>query len=95
MRAVDMLKNIRKTEYSEWVVRNSLYWMSAITHWQLDGDDRDWIVSFKLSNDEVEFEFERLLNDYKLREQLQVHTDAVRTAIIDNVLRSIDSRLAQ
>jgi His-Xaa-Ser system protein HxsD len=43
----------------------------------------------------VEFEFERLLNDYKLREKLHAHTGQVRASIIDNVLRSIDTRLAE
>lgn len=81
--------------YSECVIRNSLYWMSAVTHWKLDENDQNWIVSFEDWNDEVEFELERLLNDYKLREKLQAHTGQVRTSIIDNVLRSIDSRLAE
>ena len=90
-----MQKNISKTMYSEWVLRNSLYWMSAVTRWKLDENDQNWLVSFEDWNDEVEFEFERLLNDYKLREKLQTHTGQVRTSIIDNVLRSIDSRLAE
>ncbi|NIE52276.1 His-Xaa-Ser system protein HxsD [Pantoea sp. Ap-870] len=90
-----MQKNISKTMYSEWVLRHSLYWISAITRWRLDENDQNWLVSFEDWNDEVEFEFERLLNDYKLREKLQVHTGQVRTSIIDNVLRSIDSRLSQ
>ncbi|ORM74328.1 His-Xaa-Ser system protein HxsD [Pantoea wallisii] len=90
-----MQKNILKTMYSEWVLRNSLYWMSSIAHWKLDEDDKYWLVSFEHLNDEIEFEFARLLNDYKLREKLQVHTVQVRTSIIDNVLRSIDSRLAE
>lgn len=81
--------------YSEWVLRNSLYWMSAVTRWKLDENDQNWLVSFELWNDEVEFEFERLLNDYKLREKVQAHTGQVRSSIIDNVLRSIDSRLAE
>jgi len=88
-----MQKNISKTMYSEWVIRNSLYWMSAITRWKLDEDGEDWLVSVVHWNDEVECEFERLLNDYKLREKLQAHTGQIRTSIIDNVLRSIDSRL--
>lgn len=88
-------KSISKSMHSEWVLRNSLYWMSAITRWKLDEDDKHWLVSFEDWNDEVEFEFERLLNDYKLREKLQAHTVQVRTSIIDNVLRSIDSRLSQ
>ncbi|MBU9833297.1 His-Xaa-Ser system protein HxsD [Rahnella sp. L72c] len=90
-----MQKNLCKTIYSEWVLRNSLYWMSAIAHWKIDESDEHWLVSFEGWNDEVEFEFERLLNDYKLREKLQAHTGQVRTSIIDNVLRSIDSRLAE
>ncbi|MET4058390.1 His-Xaa-Ser system protein HxsD [Pantoea agglomerans] len=90
-----MQKNISKTMYSEWVLRNSLYWMSAVVRWKLDENEEHWLVSFDHWNDEVEFEFERLLNDYKLREKLQAHTVQVRTSIIDNVLRSIDSRLSQ
>lgn len=90
-----MQKNILKTIYSEWVLRNSLYWMSPVVRWKLKEDAQNWFVSFENWNDEVEFEFERLLNDYKLREKLQVHTGQVRTSIIDNVLRSIDTRLAE
>ncbi|WIL43790.1 His-Xaa-Ser system protein HxsD [Pantoea agglomerans] len=88
-----MQKIILKKMYSEWVLRNSFYWMSAITRWKLDEDDDYWLVSFEHWSDDIEFEFERLLNDYKLREKLQAHTGQIRTSIIDNVLRSIDSRL--
>lgn len=80
---------------SEWVLRNCLYWMSAVTRWKLDEDDEYWLVSFEPWDDKVEVEFERLLNDYKLRERLQAQTGQVRTSIIDNVLRSIDTRLAE
>ncbi|SKA68522.1 His-Xaa-Ser system protein HxsD [Pantoea ananatis] len=90
-----MKKNINKNGCSEWVLRNSLYWMSAVTRWKLDEDDQHWLISFEDWNNEVESEFERQLNDYKLREKLQAHTGQVRTSIIDNVLRSIDTRLAE
>ncbi|KAA1194873.1 His-Xaa-Ser system protein HxsD [Photorhabdus heterorhabditis] len=90
-----LIKNIRKTACSEWVIRNSLYWMSAYSRWKLDEYDDYWIVSFDTYSGEVEFEFERLLNDYKLRERLQSQTEQVRNSIIENVLKSIDSRLAQ
>jgi len=90
-----MQKIILKKMYSEWVLRNSLYWMSAVSRWKLDEDDKHWLVSFEDWNNEVEFEFERLLNDYKLREKLQAHTGQVRASIIDNVLRNIDTRLAE
>jgi len=90
-----MFINIRKIDFSEWVLRNSLYWMSAVVRWKLDENEEHWLVSFDHWNDEIEFEFERLLNDYKLRDKLQAHTGQVRASIIDNVLRSIDSRLSQ
>ncbi|KMK18279.1 hypothetical protein ABW09_10845 [Pluralibacter gergoviae] len=90
-----MQKKLRKKTHSEWVLRNSLYWMSAVARWKLEEDDENWIVSFEPFNKEVEFEFQRLVNDYKLREKIQSHTGQVRTSIIDNVLRSIDSRLAE
>ena len=90
-----MHKILIKTAASEWVIRNSLYWMSTVARWKLDEDEEHWLVSFEHWNDEVEFEFERLLNDYKLREKLQAHTGQVRASIIDNVLRSIDTRLSQ
>ena len=92
---MSMKKIISKNEYSEWVLRNSLYWMSTVARWRLDEDEEHWLVSFTHWNDEVEFEFERLLNDYKLREKLQAHTGQVRTSIINNVLSSIDMRLAE
>jgi len=90
-----MTKNINKIAFSEWVLRNSLYWMSNVSRWKIDENDEHWLISFEDWNDEVEFEFERLLNDYKLREKLQAHTGQVRASIIDNVLRSIDTRLAE
>lgn len=90
-----MDKSLRKTMQSEWVLRNCLYWMSAVTRWKLDEDDEYWLVSFEPWDDKVEFEFERLLNDYKLREKLQAQTGQVRASIIDNVLRSIDTRLVE
>jgi len=80
---------------SEWVIRNGLYWMSTIISWKLKEDEQNWLVSFETFNDEVKLEFEQILNDSRFREKLQVHTGEVRNLIIDNVLRSINLRLAQ
>lgn len=59
---------------SEWIIRNSLYWMSTIISWKLKEDEQNGLVSFETFNDEVKLEFEQMLNDYKFREKLQVHT---------------------
>ncbi|NIC26059.1 His-Xaa-Ser system protein HxsD [Serratia plymuthica] len=88
-------KRINKSIFSEWVIRSSLYWMSAYTRWKLDEDELNWVITFDVFNEENQFEFERLLNDYKLRESLQRQTGQVRASIIDNVLSSIDKRLAE
>ena len=86
-------KTISKTACSELVLRNSLYWMTAYTRWRLEDDDVNWHVSFDTCSEEIQFEFERLRNDFQLRESLDSHTGRVRAAIISNVLKSIDERL--
>ncbi|MGC0956389.1 His-Xaa-Ser system protein HxsD [Pantoea agglomerans] len=90
-----MKKNISKNEYSECVLQSSLYWMSAVARWKFDESDEHWLVLFEDCNDEVKSELERRLNDFKFREKIQAKTGQVRTSIMDNVLRGIDSRLAE
>lgn len=88
-------KKILKERCSEWVIRNSLYWVTAYTRWKLDEDELNWVITFDVFTEESQFEFERLLNDYKLRESLQRQTGQVKASIIDKVLSSIDKRLAE
>ncbi|EPN2804737.1 His-Xaa-Ser system protein HxsD [Serratia marcescens] len=88
-------KKILKERCSEWVIRSSLYWITAYTRWKLDEDELNWVITFDVFTEESQFEFERLLNDYKIRESLQRQTGQVRASIIDNVLNSIDKRLAE
>ncbi|MCV9880022.1 hypothetical protein [Brenneria izbisi] len=49
--------------------------MSAYTRWQLGADDNDGIVSFESFDDTIKFEFERLLNNYKLRKPIKIISD--------------------
>ncbi|WP_427192144.1 His-Xaa-Ser system protein HxsD [Serratia marcescens] len=88
-------KKILKERCSEWVIRSYLYWITAYTRWKLDEDELNWVITFDVFTEESQFEFERLLNDYKIRESLQRQTGQVRASIIDNVLNSIDKRLAE
>lgn len=88
-------KKILKERCSEWVIRRSLYWITAYTRWKLDEDELNWVITFDVFTEESQFEFERLLNDYEIRESLQRQTGQVRASIIDNVLNSIDKRLAE
>ena len=85
---------LQKDVYSEWVIRNSLYWMTSLTQWKLCEDISSWTISFENDSPECLYEFERLLNDYTLREKLPHKTGALRDAIVHTVLRSVDERLS-
>lgn len=87
-------RTLQKDQFSEWVIRNTLYWMTPFTQWKLEENISSWIIFFETKSPDCEFEFERLLNDYKLREKLQHQTGQLRDAIVSKVLRSIDGRLS-
>lgn len=87
-------KILQKNHYSEWVIRNTLYWMTPVSPWKLEENTSSWIIFFEISGPECEFEFGRLLNDFSLREKLHHQTGQLRDAIVSKVLRSIDDRLA-
>jgi His-Xaa-Ser system protein HxsD len=76
--------SLSKSNYSEWVIRNSLYWLTSVTDWQLSDSDSVWTISLMDNNDQIVSQLHRLLNDYKLR---------ITDSIAVNVLTSIDSRL--
>lgn len=60
-------RTLKKDVYSEWVIRNSLYWMTSLTQWKLCEDISSRTISFFENNGpECLYEFERLLNDYAL-----------------------------
>ncbi len=84
----------QKDLYSEWVVRSSLYWMTPLAQWKLCEDISSWTISFESGSPECLYEFERLLNDYTLREKLHHKTGTLRDSIVHKVLRSIDERLS-
>jgi His-Xaa-Ser system protein HxsD len=85
--------HLLKSSYTEWVVRNSLYWISSMSAWSLEDDETRWTVHFKVYSEDVAQEFSRLLNDYCLREKLNNKTVVHRDAIAKNVLSSIHNRL--
>ncbi|EQA6335854.1 His-Xaa-Ser system protein HxsD [Providencia stuartii] len=86
---------LQKEQYSISVIRQSLYWMTSITEWTLTEKDTTYEVSFKDCNDDALFKFNRLLNDYTLREQIDIKTRDIRSSIMSKVLASIDERLSQ
>ncbi|EEC4818626.1 His-Xaa-Ser system protein HxsD [Salmonella enterica] len=87
-------RTLKKDVYSEWVIRNTLYWISPVSSWKLKENISSWTISFENDSPECLYEFERLLNDYALREKLQQKTGALRDSIVHKVLRSVDERLS-
>lgn len=87
--------SLAKSTYSEWVIRNSLYWLSSVTDWQLSDSDGCWTIMLTDNNDQIVSQLHRLLNDYKLREIIASKTQRITDSIAVNVLTSIDNRLKQ
>lgn len=83
-----------KASNSLWAVRNALYWMSAHTQWSLNETSDDYLIQFHSSTPDVTYEFQRLLNDYTLREQISAQTDIVRQQIAQAVLSGIRDRIS-
>ncbi|EMF1950023.1 His-Xaa-Ser system protein HxsD [Proteus mirabilis] len=82
-----------KVIYSQWVIRNSLYWMSIYSNWLLEETDEQWKITFKNNDESVLFEFNKLLNDYILREIIELKTGKFRESVINKVLASMNERL--
>ena len=81
-----------KSEYSEWVVRHALYWLTAETQWSLDRDETHWIIGIDENAENVRATLDRLLNDYRLREMLAGQVNISTREIADNVLRQIKDK---
>jgi His-Xaa-Ser system protein HxsD len=82
---------LKKDKFSENVVRKSLYWLSEKCKWRLNESHDSWEVIFENSPDgeEHSFELHRLLNDFLLREKLDIETGDLRKKIVSSSLRKI------
>ncbi len=82
----------KKNDYPELVIRNSLYWLSEKCKWHLSESEDEWIIRIKDNIDDIEFDLSRLLNDFKLRYQIDVETKGIRRELIRSALHAIASR---
>lgn len=79
-----------RTEYSEAVVRKSLYWLSEDCEWQLNIDEENWVIILSADNAAIS-KLHRLLNDFSLREKLDERTGTLRNQVIDAALTRLAS----
>lgn len=82
-------------QYSESVLRQALYWMTPITEWSLIINESLAEITLEKDEDEISYHFHQLLNDYKLRENIESKTKNIRDSIMQKVLVSLDKRLSQ
>ena len=87
------LKEYSKKNYSEWVIRNSLYWLSNNSKWSLKESEEFWSVSIQEDEESTLQELDRLINDYLLREKIMKKTEGVREKIALKVLQSIEEKI--
>ncbi|WP_417579027.1 hypothetical protein [Nitrincola sp.] len=81
-----------KTELSEWVLRNALYWISPFSAWTLDETPSTWIVGLEVDSNEVRSELNRLINDYALRESLKREFYKPKAQLIQLVIDQLQAR---
>jgi His-Xaa-Ser system protein HxsD len=86
-------KEYSKKNYSEWVIRNSLYWFSNYSKWSLEESEEFWSVSIQEDEESAIQELDRLINDYLLREKIMKKTEGVREKIALKVLQSIEEKI--
>ncbi len=84
---------LEKSNYSESVIRKSLYWLSEVSDWQLQEDSTSWDVMLNTISDEQKFtiisELHRLMNDFILREKLDNDTLGMRNQIVVAALQGL------
>jgi His-Xaa-Ser system protein HxsD len=81
-----------KNSVSELAIRKALYWISEACKWSLNDKSDSWEVNLEAdAEDEVviKAKFERLLNDYILRESLDSKTLSLKQSIIRKSLKDL------
>lgn len=90
-----IVREFKKEKYSEWVIRNSLYWLSGECKWVLEEKEDQWEVY--INNDDLDMVHQlcRLMNDYLLREKLMRETEDVRKSIALAVMKGIEEQISK
>ena len=82
----------KKKSISENVLRQSLYWLSSKCDWGLEETKEAWEIHLNCKESEIEKNISflnRLINDFKLREEIDSKTLNLRQKIITKVLMDL------
>ena len=75
--------------YGEIVVRKALYWCDPFSMWILESHEENWVISVKQPDTNFEATLHKHLNDFLLRERLDVQTRSLREELISASLRAV------
>ena len=80
---------LAQDRYSESVVRKSLYWCDPEALWTLDSHEGFWVISVEQPTPSFEASLHKHLNDFLLRERLDVQTRPLREELINASLQAV------
>jgi His-Xaa-Ser system protein HxsD len=75
--------------HSESVVRKSLYWCDPEALWTLESRDGIWVISVEEPAPAFEASLHKHLNDFLLRERLDLQTRPLREELINASLQAV------
>ena len=84
-----LIIKLQQNLYSELVVRKALYWCSPEAGWTLAQQDSHWLVCVANPGNSFEETLHKHLNDFILREKLDVKTRSLREEIIKASLQAV------
>ena len=89
-----MTINFNKENLSSMVLRKALYWLDDECSWTMQETSSEWHI--ELLCDELQLKHyegivHQLVNDYALREQINLQTDDLKRAIIIKSLKDLSS----
>lgn len=80
---------VPKSQYSEAVIRKSVYWLSESCAWELADEEDAWVITLHADAPEHAATLHRLLNDFRLRESLDAATKGLRAQVIRAALQKL------
>ena len=84
-----LIIKLQQDLYSEPVVRKALYWCSEESGWTLQQQEADWLICVQNPTEFFEELLHKHLNDFLLREKLDVQTRSLREDIIKASLQAV------
>lgn len=83
-----------KSHLSILSVRKALYWLNDECIWSLKESQNDWLIELNCHTDKEQYYsgiINKLINDYALREQINLGTEDLKQAIIHKALKDLSN----